>query len=202
MNLFGFLRQRPAFTTRQFAHAQGVSLSSASRKLKTLSQGASAPLVAVTRGVWAQPQHASFTPYGLVPLLLGNEQGYISLLSALQRHGVISQIPQVIQVATTGHGRKLECAAGSYEFFHFDSRMIRGGMEWLDLAMPYGLATAEKALLDALYLSVRKGRRFSRFPELDLSVLEEKKFMALLRAQVTLGVLRKAILKKWESLRG
>jgi hypothetical protein len=44
------------------------------------------------------------------------------------------------------------------------------------------MATAEKALLDCLYLSTRRGRRFAHLPELEPSALDGKKFSRLLKA--------------------
>ena len=38
----------------------------------------------------------------------------------------------------------------------------------IDARLPYLIATAEKALIDTLYLSTRKNRRFARLPEVAL----------------------------------
>ena len=46
--------------------------------------------------------HPYFHPLSCVPYLLGKEQGYVSFLTALHLHCVISQIPKTIQIATTG----------------------------------------------------------------------------------------------------
>jgi len=44
--------------------------------------------------------------------LVGNEQGYVSFLTAMHLHGLISQIPRAYQGATTGRGRILESPIG------------------------------------------------------------------------------------------
>jgi hypothetical protein len=116
-----------------------------------------------------------------VPFLLKGEQGYISFLSALHIHGAISQIPQVVQIATTGHGRKLSTPLGHFEFFQVQPKLMREGTLAHQGRVGYTLATAEKALIDAIYLSTRRGRRFSRFPELNLHAINRKKLRALLQ---------------------
>ena len=153
------------FTTRQYAVTNKQSVPSASRALNRMAKRDI--LIKFTKGVWANTQHPYFTPLALVPLLLGNEQGYVSFLTALHRHGAISQIPVTLQVATTGHTRKLQTPFGTVEFIQIKPNMMREGIEWSDTSLPYRIATAEKALIDLVYISTRKGRRFSKLPEID-----------------------------------
>jgi predicted transcriptional regulator of viral defense system len=173
-----FLNKNIFFTTRGFAFGTGVALATASRQLKRFAERGD--IVLLTRGIWAQPRHPYFSIYGAVPFLLGNEQGYVSFLTALHRHGVISQIPRVIQVATTGHGRVLSTPIGDFEFFHIDASLMRQGIEPHEGRVSYNLATAEKALLDALHLSTRKGRRFRVFPELEFEAFRQRELKNLL----------------------
>ncbi len=126
-------------------------------------------LTRITKGVWANTSHPYFHPLSCVPYLLGKEQGYVSFLTALHLHGVISQIPKTIQVATTGRGRLLDSPVGRYEFFQIKPELMKQGTEWSDSHLPYLIATPEKALIDTLYLSTRKNRRFAHLPELDLT---------------------------------
>ncbi len=115
--------------------------------------------------------------------MLGRERGYISFITALHLHGVISQIPAVIQVASTGHGRVTSTPFGRFEFLQVKPEMTVDGVEVSETNPPYLLATAEKALLDCFYISTRRGRRFSHPPELDMSLIDPKKLHALLIAQ-------------------
>jgi predicted transcriptional regulator of viral defense system len=165
------------FTTREFAARSGISMSSASRQLTRTPM-----LVRVTRGVWANPRNEAFHPHLCVEKLLGNEQGYVSFLTALHLHGIVSQIPSRIHVATTGHARRVVTPVGSFELFHIDPKLMTDGVVWADTRVPYRLATAEKALLDTLYISTRKGGRFRSLPELDLSRARfgRRRFEALL----------------------
>ena len=155
------------FTTRNFAQASNISVSSASRALKRFeSLGA---LTHITRGIWANTTHPYFSPLCCVPYLLGREQGYISFLTALHLHGLVSQIPARVQIATTGHSRLLKSPVATYEFFQIKPQFMQAGIEWSATVLPYRMAQAEKALLDVRYIATRKGRRFASLPELDLS---------------------------------
>ena len=155
------------FTTREYANHVGLSMSAAAKRLARLSK--KKLLTRVTKGVWANTGHPYFHPLSCVPYLLGKEQGYVSFLTALHLHGVISQIPKTIQVATTGRGRSLNSSVGDYEFFQIKPELMQQGVDWSDTRLPYLIATPEKALLDTLYLSTRKNRRFARLPELDVT---------------------------------
>jgi len=166
------------FTTRDYAYAADVALATASRQLGRAADDGS--LARVTRGIWANTKHPFFHPLVCVPKLLANEQGYVSFLTALQHHGVIEQLPRTIQIATTGHARKLDSPVGRFEFFHVTPRLMRDGVEWSDSRIPFPIACAEKALLDAFYVSLRRGRRFRALPELDLAPLTKRRFVGLL----------------------
>ena len=176
LNTEGFV----IFTTREFANRAGISMSAAAKRLSRLSDKES--LLRITKGVWGNTSHPYFHPLSFVPYLLGKEQGFVSFLTALHLHGVISQIPKSIQVATTGHGRLLDSPIGRYEFFQIKPELMTQGTEWSETRLPYLLATPEKALLDTLYLSTRKSRRFSRLPEVDVvqSGFRVKEFERLL----------------------
>lgn len=170
------------FSTREFALEAGISVATASRQLaRAVRSGA---LTSVTRGVWANTAHPFFHPLACVPQLLGNEQGYVSFLTALHLHDMVSQIPNAVHVATTGHARKLTTSVGTYEFFHLGPNMMRDGVVWSETRILYRLATPEKALLDTLYIATRKRRRFHSLPELNLSPrrFSSREFKRLLAA--------------------
>lgn len=155
------------FTTREFANHVGLSMPAAAKRLPRLAT--KGLLRKITKGVWANTSHPYFHPLSCVPYLLGKEQGYVSFLTALHMHGVISQIPKTIQVATTGRGRSLDSPVGRYEFFQIKPELMKQGADWSETHLPYLIATPEKALLDTLYLSTRKNRRFARLPELEMT---------------------------------
>ena len=190
------------FTTRDFAAASGLSLSAASKRLDRYSNNGF--LTRVTKGLWANASHPHFHPLACVPYLLGKEQGYVSFLTALHLHGIVSQIPRTIQVATTGRGRTLDSPIGKFEFLRIKPELMSDGSEWSSTHQPYLVATREKALLDVFYLSTRKNRRFARLPELDLagSGFRTRKFERLLRELPYPVRIRSAILSRWQIIPG
>ena len=179
MNQLEFFNKNVFFTTRQYAFALSISIETASRQLNQLKKIKS--IVAVTRGLWAQTHHPHYSPYGAVPFLIGKEQGYVSFLTALHRHNVISQIPAAIQIATTGHSRTLKSEIANFEFFHIQPTLMKDGIQASIGKLFYKMALPHKALFDCVYLSTRKGRRFLKLPELDLSPQQRKDFNSLIK---------------------
>lgn len=155
------------FTTREFANHAGISMSAATKRLSRLSDKEF--FTRVTKGVWGNTRHPYFHALSSVPYLLGKEQGYVSFLTALHLHGVLSQIPKTVQVATTGRGRSLDSPIGRFEFFRIKPELMTSGTQWSETRLPYLIASPEKALVDTLYLSTRKNRRFARLPEIDIT---------------------------------
>lgn len=170
------------FTTRDFARLANISVAAASKRLMRLHRG-NQSLVKLTRGIWANIAHPHFNALACVPVLLGNEQGYVSFLTALSLHGAISQIPSSIQIATTGHTRKLRTPVAVFEFLQLKPDLFSHGIEWSESPLPYRVATLEKALLDTFYISTRKRRRFARLPELQLqdAGFSERRYHVLLK---------------------
>lgn len=197
MDTMAFLFRYAVFSTRLFASLTGRGVDSASRALGRMA--ARGRLAKVTRGIWAQPGHPGFSPYSAVGFLLGNEQGHVSFVSALHRHGVISQIPADIHVATTGHGRTVDSTVGRYEFLQLRPQMMLAGVDVSDTDPYYAIATVEKALLDTVYVALW-GRRFTHLPELDLRLVNGRRVRELLDRQVTAVPLKKAIVSRLDAL--
>jgi predicted transcriptional regulator of viral defense system len=196
------LLQSPSFvvfTTRDFALAARVSISSASQQLAR--HAARGSLVRITRGVWANTDHAHFSSLVLAPLLLGAEQGYVSFLTALHMHAMLSQIPTAHYIATTGTTRRLQTPVGRFEFLHIQSAMMRTGIEWSTTHVPYRMAMPEKALLDTLYISTRKGRQFRRLPEIALPrPFARARFSTLARTQIADVRIRRLVMARFEAI--
>jgi predicted transcriptional regulator of viral defense system len=155
------------FTTRDYSNYTNCSMSAASKKLTRLKENNL--LTRVTRNLWGNTSHPYFLPLSCVPYLLNNEQGYVSFLTALHFHGLLSQIPETIQIATTGHSRTLDSKVAKYEFMQIKPELMQQGLVWADTSLPYLQASAEKSLIDVLYIATRKNRRFSVLPELTLT---------------------------------
>ena len=199
MNNIAFLLRFAVFPTWHYAALCGTRVDAASRQLGRLAHDG--VVVRLTRGVWAQPEHPRFTPFAAVPLLVGHEQGYVSFLSALHIHGLISQIPGSIQVATTGHARRLDTPFARYEFLRIQPSMMREGMGASATDPPYNIATAAKALLDTLYIATRKGRRFAHLPEVDMAEVDEAALRRLLNRQVPAPAIHRAIERRLTALK-
>jgi predicted transcriptional regulator of viral defense system len=156
----------PVFTTAEVAERADVALSNASRDLAELEQGGM--LVRVRRGLWAVEGHPDFSPYAVVPhLFLDRPGGYVSLLSALNLHGMMEQIPRAVHVVTTGQRPRLRTRVGTYEFYRIAPKLF-GGYGLYRRTGNFDVATPEKALFDTLYFSARRGRRFTALPELEV----------------------------------
>jgi len=188
------------FTTRDFASYSHISLSAASKRLLRLADRKL--LTRITKGLWANTSHPWFHPLACVPYLLGKEQGYVSFLTALHLHGLVSQIPKTIQIATTGHARTLDSPVGRYEFLQIKPELMKQGAQWSDTHLPYLIATAEKALIDSLYLSTRKNRRFARLPEVEIrrSAFRQREFERLLNQLPIAPRIAAMMRTRWEAL--
>lgn len=82
--------------------------------------------------------------------------------------------------------------------------LLREGVEWRDAAIPYLLATPEKALLDTLYISTRKKRRFARLPEVELDAesFSDRTCKKLLRTAQLPPQISVAMQLRYDALRG
>ena len=156
---------RSVFTTREIATLCWGSLSSTSQSLALLSE--KGVVKKITRGIWVLPSHPNFTPFMVVPFLTPEQRVYVSFISALHLYGMIEQIPQVMYIATTGRGRIINTDVGTYSFHQLNPQLFRG-FEWYGKRQDFLIASPEKALIDCLYISSRKGKRFGTFPELKI----------------------------------
>lgn len=157
----------PVFSTSEVAELAGIAPSNASRDLARLER--EGMVARIKRGLWAVPTHPDFSPYAVVPNLFAERLGgYVSLLSALNLHGMIDQIPRVVHVVTTKQRPELRTSIATYEFYQIH-RDLFGGFKPYRRTGNFEIATPEKALFDVLYFSVRKGRRFYHLPEIELA---------------------------------
>ncbi len=155
---------RPVFTTREIALLAGGSLSAVSHSLKRMER--QEIVRGVARGLWCDPADPRFTPFLLVPFLAGGHQAYVSFLSALNLHGMIEQIPHNVFCATTGHTRLRRTPVGTFSFHRIHPNFF-AGFDWYRGGREFLIATPEKALVDSLYVSSRRGKQFGFFPEIE-----------------------------------
>ena len=199
------LLPRAVFTSREVWELTGSGLAVVSRRLGALAQRGI--LTRVTRGIWAQPQHPDFSPYAVLPFLLRGTRdqqsqqplGYVSLLSALSLHGLISQIPRSIAIVTAKQLPTLRTPVATYEFHRMERALI-GGFEPFGHLRNFDVARAEKALFDTLYFSVRKGRRFTHLPELDLPRTFRPSEVEDWISRVAYAPLRNEVAQRWRAI--
>jgi predicted transcriptional regulator of viral defense system len=150
----------PVVATREAAARLGLTLPAASRLLARL---ADAGLVRpVMRGLWAVS--ADLDPF-LVPAgVAAPYPAYVSLWSALARHGMIEQIPVAVHAVTLGRTRAVRTGLGPVSLHHVAPSLFGG---FVTTERGYQLATAGKALFDTLYTAAPSGGQ-GRLPELEL----------------------------------
>ena len=120
----------------------------------------------VTRGVWAEPGQRPLSGFEMIPYLFPHQRVYVSFISALNLHGIIEQIPQVVTLASLSHTRTLRTKAGVFSV-HQIAPALFDGFDWYRGDGSFLIAEPEKALIDSLYLSSRRKKQFGYFPETD-----------------------------------
>ena len=154
---------RPIFTTHELTVLSGKSQSNVVQALNFLEkQGL---IFKIYRGIWAEAGNERLSPNTVIPYLFPRQRAYVSFISALHLHGIIEQIPQEITLASTGHTRIIRTRIGTFSV-HRIAPLFFDGFDWYEGKGSFFIAGPEKALVDSLYLSACKGKRFGYFPEL------------------------------------
>ncbi len=150
----------PSFETRDVSALLRVTPVNASVLLSRLA--ARNFVRRLARGRWsigAQPNREQLAEQVAAP-----SPTYISLQSALFRHGLVEQIPEVIYAVTLGRARRVRTPAGTVSLHRMPPQLF-GGFETANDGTK--VATAEKALFDLLYLSPTRTRLFVHVPEIE-----------------------------------
>ena len=153
---------KPVLTTDDAVLALGAERSAVTHMLKRL---ASAGLLKrIRHGLWTTDPNLD--PLLLPEYLTAPFPSYVSFQSALFFHGMVSQIPNVIFVASLAQTRRVRTTLGTFSI-HRLAPSFFGGYE---IVKPSGvrLATPEKALLDTFYLAPTRSRLFAHLPEVEL----------------------------------
>lgn len=109
-----------------------------------------------------------------VAMLLGRPC-YISFESALEKHGIISQIPLVLTCATTGKTKTISTTLGEIFLHHIQHGIFSGyfseeGILW---------AVPEKALLDYIYINLKVKKGIMALDELNWKKLNKSRLNKL-----------------------
>lgn len=120
-------------------------------------------MISIRHGLWWLDGRVD--PLRLPEYLTAPFPGYVSLHTALHRHGVIEQIPEVVYAVSLARTERIETSVGLFSIHHLAPEVF-GGFE--ETASGVKLATVEKALFDFAYLSPGRSRLFTSLPELEL----------------------------------
>ena len=153
--------KKPVFTTAEASALWRMDPPSAS---KTLSRLAAASLVQkIRQGIWALGSDAP-DAFEVAPVLVRPYPNYVSMYSALFKHGLIDQIPRTTDLMSLGRPMKLKTSIGIFTVHHLNEACFGGFVG--QSSTRSGLASAEKALVDTVtVLGVRSGT--VTLPEID-----------------------------------
>lgn len=154
-------RLGPTITTGETAAALNISVSQASRLMRTLEAQDLARHVRY--GLWIVGPN-SVDPRTLVEEITRPHPAYVSFMSALNARGMIDQVPRDISVASLDSAKRVKTELGTYAVHHLPPALF-GGWDERDGVR---LAKPEKALFDLAYVSAVHDGRPRRIPELEL----------------------------------
>lgn len=151
---------QPVIETREAAARLGASPNTATKVLRSVERAGLARRL--RRGLWALDPDVD--PLVVVPYLTAPYPAYMSLWSALARHGMIEQIPSAVHVATLDRSRTVATPVATFTLHHLAPALFTGFAG--DPATGY-VAGPEKALFDTVYVRAPRGGGV-HFPELVL----------------------------------
>src|SRR6478736_5158089 len=101
--------ERPIVSNREAAARWQTGGVTASRRLRGMEE---AGLIRrLRRGLWSL--HPDIEPFAVAPFLTAPFPAYVSLWSALARHGLIEQIPRQVSVASLDRSRRIQTSIGT-----------------------------------------------------------------------------------------
>ncbi len=153
---------RRVLTTSQASLLWGLELSAAAHQLSRLAD--SGLVRRLRHGIWSVGLGTP-APRFVIPVLTHPYPSYISMYSALFSHGLIEQIPRSTFAVSLDRSRRVVTTVGAFEIHSIHPELF-GGFDLLADSAG-GLATAEKALFDTVYLLSARGGRVT-LPELEV----------------------------------
>jgi predicted transcriptional regulator of viral defense system len=185
---------KPVVTTDDAALALGAERSAATHTLKRLA--AAGLLKRVRHGLWATD--LTVDPLLLPEYLTAPFPSYVSFQSALFLRGMVSQIPEVIYVASLAKTKRVSTSLGTFSIHRLAPRFF-GGYETVK---PAGvrLATCEKALLDTLYLAPARSRLFAHLPEVELPEQFDRDRVKYWVRRIPAGPRRKSVEQRLDAM--
>lgn len=140
------------FTTGDVATLTRRTPGSASKALERMAQAG--VVGTLKRGVWVNRLIEDLDPAEAITHLTAPWPGYVSLQTALSRHGLIDEVPPGIYAVTAGKNALYTTVLAEYRIHHLPERLM-----WGFERQPTGkgfilLAEPEKAFLDLAYLGL------------------------------------------------
>ena len=185
---------KPVVTTDDAALALGAKGSAATHTLKRLA--VAGLLKGIRHGLWATD--LTLDPLLLPEYLTAPFPSYISFQSALFLRGMVSQIPEVIYVASLAQPRKVRTSLATFSIHRLAPRFF-GGFETVK-ASGVRLATPEKALLDTLYLAPARSGLFAHLPEVELPECFDWDRITYWVGRIAAGPRRKSVEQRLQAL--
>ena len=185
---------KPVVTTDDAALALGAERSAATHTLKRLATAGL--LTRIRHGLWAT--NLNLDPLLLPEFLTAPFPSYVSFQSALFFHGMISQIPHVIHVASLAQTRTVGTSLGTFSI-HRLAPSFFGGYETVKTS-GVRLATPEKALLDTLYLAPARSGLFAHLPEIELPERFDRDRIRYWVQRMPAGLRRKSVEQRLDAL--
>jgi predicted transcriptional regulator of viral defense system len=183
---------KPILTTSDAALHLRQTTGAATRMLSRLAKAGLA--LRVRHGLWSlEPE---IDPFRLPEHLTAPHPAYVSLQSALSLHGMISQVPYVVYVASLAPTRTIETALAHYSIHRLAPSFFGG----FDTVNGVRLARPEKALLDVLYLTPARSRLFAALPEVELPESFDRKAARSWVERIPAGPRRRAVEQRLETL--
>jgi predicted transcriptional regulator of viral defense system len=142
---------------RLFTTADVIALTQLSPTATTKALGrlkTSGWLYSVKRGLWASRMAPDLDPCEVLPHLSSPWPAYVSLYTALSRHGVIDEVPQSIYGVTAGRNLFRRTEVGDFRIHHLPERLFWGFQMVGRGSGSFPMAEPEKAFLDLAYLGL------------------------------------------------
>lgn len=186
--------RRPVIETGEAVARLQVSPVRVSQILRSLED---AGVVARLRhGLWLLDPDVD--PFVIPPYLTAPFPAYVSLWSALSRHGMIEQIPRQVFVCSLGRTQRIKTTRATYVIHHLAAEVFGGYSGTSDTGY---VATPEKALFDSVYLPLaRRSRLF--LPELELPEQFNRKELDGWTQRIRAGWLRSRVARELRRLLG
>ena len=188
--------RKQVVTTNDVTLALGVERSAATQTLKRLA--AEGLLKKIRHGLWAVDP--ALDPLLLPEYLTAPLPSYVSFQTALYLRGMVSQVPEVIYVASLAQTRRVKTTLGAFSI-HRLAPTFFGGYETLQES-GVRLATPEKALIDTLYLGPTRSRMFAHLPEIEISKGFDRRKAQEWIARIPVGPRRTSVERRLDRVLG